>query len=48
VQLIIPGAIRPDSPDTSPAIIADRIWNLHQQRDGFRHFLTAMEPPATG
>jgi NAD(P)-dependent dehydrogenase (short-subunit alcohol dehydrogenase family) len=47
-QLIIPGAIRPDSPDTSPAIIADRIWNLHQQRDGFRHFLTAMEPPATG
>ena len=43
-QLIIPGAIRPDSPDTSPAIIADRVWDLHQQRDGFRHYLTDMEP----
>jgi len=38
-QLIIP-----DSPDTSPAIIADRVWSLHVQRDGFRHFLTAMAP----
>jgi hypothetical protein len=36
-QLIIPGAIRPDSPDTSPTIIADKIWELHRQREGFRH-----------
>ena len=42
-QLIIPGAIRPDSPDASPAIIADKIWDLHRQRDGFRHYLTPME-----
>jgi hypothetical protein len=41
--LIIPGAIRPDSPDASPAIIADKIWDLYRQRDGFRHYLTPME-----
>lgn len=42
-QLIVPGRISPDSPDTSPSVIADTIWDLHNGRGGFRYFLTPME-----
>jgi NADP-dependent 3-hydroxy acid dehydrogenase YdfG len=44
-QLVIPGAITTDDPAKSPATIADVIWQLHTEHDGFRHFLTSMDPP---
>ncbi len=35
-QLIIGGAIEPDSDDKSPEALADLLWNLHTERDTFR------------
>lgn len=43
-QLVVPGAIRRDDPESSPEAIAQRIWDLHTQRRGFRHLLTPMDP----
>lgn len=43
-QLVIPGAITRDNPRSSPDAIAERIWDLHTQRQGFRHYLTPMDP----
>ena len=43
-QLVIPGAITPENPESSPAAVAERIWGLHTRRQGFRHFLTPMDP----
>ncbi len=37
-QLIIPGAIRPDAEHSSPDALAQRLYDIHQQRDGFRHY----------
>jgi NADP-dependent 3-hydroxy acid dehydrogenase YdfG len=37
-QLIIPGAIRPDAEHSSPDVLAQRLFDIHQQRDGFRHY----------
>ncbi|MGX1912666.1 SDR family NAD(P)-dependent oxidoreductase [Streptomyces phaeochromogenes] len=37
-QLIIPGAIRPDAEHSSPEALAQRLYDIHQQRDGFRHY----------
>ncbi|WP_060904975.1 SDR family oxidoreductase [Streptomyces scabiei] len=37
-QLIIPGAIRPDAEHSSPEVLAQRLYDIHQQRDGFRHY----------
>ncbi|MDH6221084.1 SDR family oxidoreductase [Streptomyces pseudovenezuelae] len=37
-QLIVPGAIRPDSAHSSPDVLAQRLFDIHQQRDGFRHY----------
>ncbi|MFE9645054.1 SDR family NAD(P)-dependent oxidoreductase [Streptomyces sp. NPDC006365] len=37
-QLIIPGAIRPDAEHSSPDVLARRLFDIHQQRDGFRHY----------
>ncbi|MFI5674902.1 SDR family NAD(P)-dependent oxidoreductase [Streptomyces cellulosae] len=37
-QLIIPGAIRPDAEHSSPDALARRLYDIHQQRDGFRHY----------
>ncbi|MFI6436420.1 SDR family oxidoreductase [Streptomyces sp. NPDC050759] len=37
-QLIIPGAIRPDAEHSSPDVLAERLYDIHQQRDGFRHY----------
>ncbi|MDQ0772750.1 NAD(P)-dependent dehydrogenase (short-subunit alcohol dehydrogenase family) [Streptomyces aurantiacus] len=37
-QLIIPGAIRPDAGRSSPDALALRLYDIHQQRDGFRHY----------
>jgi NADP-dependent 3-hydroxy acid dehydrogenase YdfG len=36
-QLIIPGAIRPDAEHSSPDVLAQRLYEIHQERDGFRH-----------
>jgi NAD(P)-dependent dehydrogenase (short-subunit alcohol dehydrogenase family) len=37
-QLIIPGAITPGHPRNDPAVLADTLWAMHTERDGFRHF----------
>ncbi|MFG2281752.1 SDR family NAD(P)-dependent oxidoreductase [Streptomyces asoensis] len=37
-QLIIPGAIRPDAEHSSPDTLAERLYDLHVKRDGFRHY----------
>jgi NADP-dependent 3-hydroxy acid dehydrogenase YdfG len=41
-QLIVPGAIRPDAEHSSPEALAERLFDLHQKRDGFRHFAEPM------
>ncbi|MFB7739016.1 SDR family NAD(P)-dependent oxidoreductase [Streptomyces sp. NPDC056112] len=41
-QLIIPGAIRPDSEHSSPQVLAERLYALHTERDGFRHYAEPM------
>ncbi|WP_353946438.1 SDR family NAD(P)-dependent oxidoreductase [Streptomyces sp. HUAS MG91] len=37
-QLIIPGAIRPDSETSSPSVLSERLYALHTERTGFRHY----------
>ncbi|MFF1453628.1 SDR family NAD(P)-dependent oxidoreductase [Streptomyces sp. NPDC058274] len=37
-QLIIPGAISPDAEHSSPEVLAERLYALHTERDGFRHY----------
>ncbi|MFD8778901.1 SDR family NAD(P)-dependent oxidoreductase [Streptomyces sp. NPDC056723] len=37
-QLIIPGAIRPDAEHSSPDALAERLYAMHAERSGFRHF----------
>jgi NADP-dependent 3-hydroxy acid dehydrogenase YdfG len=37
-QLIVPGAIRPDSEHGSPDALAQRLYDIHGERDGFRHY----------
>ncbi|WP_030621751.1 SDR family NAD(P)-dependent oxidoreductase [Streptomyces fulvoviolaceus] len=37
-QLIIPGAIVPGDPNTDPAVLARRLWDMHGERRGFRHY----------
>ncbi|GGQ66742.1 SDR family NAD(P)-dependent oxidoreductase [Streptomyces asoensis] len=37
-QLIIAGAIRPDAEHSSPDTLAERLYDLHVKRDGFRHY----------
>ncbi|MFE9311132.1 SDR family NAD(P)-dependent oxidoreductase [Streptomyces sp. NPDC006706] len=41
-QLVIPGAIRPDSAHSSPQVLAERLYALHTERDGFRHYAEPM------
>jgi NADP-dependent 3-hydroxy acid dehydrogenase YdfG len=41
-QLIVPGAIRPDAENSSPDAPAERLFDIHQKRDGFRHFAEPM------
>jgi NADP-dependent 3-hydroxy acid dehydrogenase YdfG len=41
-QLIVPGAIRPDAEHSSPDVLAERLFDIHSQRDGFRHFAGPM------
>ncbi|MEU2912204.1 SDR family NAD(P)-dependent oxidoreductase [Streptomyces massasporeus] len=37
-QLIIPGAIRPDAEHSSPDTLGMRLYDIHTERDGFRHY----------
>lgn len=37
-QLIIPGAITAGHPRKDPAVIAQTLWGMHQDRQQFRHF----------
>ncbi|WP_405515986.1 SDR family NAD(P)-dependent oxidoreductase [Streptomyces canus] len=37
-QLIVPGAIRPDAGHSSPDALARRLYDIHTERDGFRHY----------
>jgi NADP-dependent 3-hydroxy acid dehydrogenase YdfG len=41
-QLIVPGAIRPDAEHSSPDVLAERLFDIHSKRDGFRHFAEPM------
>ncbi|MFD5910662.1 SDR family oxidoreductase [Streptomyces massasporeus] len=41
-QLIVPGAIRPDAEHTGPAALAERLYALHTERAGFRHYSEPM------
>ncbi|MFF5284413.1 SDR family NAD(P)-dependent oxidoreductase [Streptomyces sp. NPDC013171] len=41
-QLIIPGAIRPDAEHSSPDALAERLYAIHTERGGFRHYAEPM------
>ncbi|MER5197362.1 SDR family NAD(P)-dependent oxidoreductase [Streptomyces sp. NPDC002755] len=41
-QLIVPGAISPESEHSSPSVLAERLYTLHSDRDGFRHYAAPM------
>ncbi|MFF1615330.1 SDR family oxidoreductase [Amycolatopsis sp. NPDC058278] len=41
-QLIVPGAIRPDAEHSGPDVLAERLFDIHSKRDGFRHFAEPM------
>lgn len=47
-QLIVPGAIRPDSATSSPEVLAERLYGLHTDRKGFRHYAEPMPDPQEG
>ena len=44
-QLIVPGAISPDAEHSSPEVLAERLYGLHTDRDGFRHYAEPMPDP---
>lgn len=47
-QLIVPGAISSDSVASSPEALAERLYALHTDRDGFRHYAEPMPDPQDG
>ncbi|MDX3057695.1 SDR family NAD(P)-dependent oxidoreductase [Streptomyces sp. NE06-03E] len=44
-QLIVPGAISPDSATSSPEKLAELLYGLHTDRTGFRHYAEPMPDP---
>ncbi|MGW5473528.1 SDR family NAD(P)-dependent oxidoreductase [Streptomyces chartreusis] len=44
-QLIVPGAISPDSKHSSPEALAERLFALHTDREGFRQYAEPMAHP---
>ncbi len=44
-QLIVPGAIRPDSEHSSPTALAERLYLLPSERAGFRRYAEPMPAP---
>ncbi|MFC8016532.1 SDR family NAD(P)-dependent oxidoreductase [[Kitasatospora] papulosa] len=47
-QLIVPGAISPDSEHSSPEKLAELLYGLHTGRKGFRHYAEPMPDPQDG
>lgn len=47
-QLIVPGAISPDSATSSPQKLAELLYGLHTDRKGFRHYAEPMPDPQDG
>ncbi|WP_329576322.1 MULTISPECIES: SDR family NAD(P)-dependent oxidoreductase [unclassified Streptomyces] len=47
-QLIVPGAISPDSEHSCPEVLAERLYGLHTGRKGFRHYAEPMPNPQDG
>ncbi|WAU81279.1 SDR family NAD(P)-dependent oxidoreductase [Streptomyces sp. Qhu-G9] len=47
-QLIVPGAIRPDAEHSSPAALAERLYGIHTERDGFRHYAEVLPTETPG
>ncbi|WP_393096707.1 SDR family NAD(P)-dependent oxidoreductase [Streptomyces sp. LN325] len=47
-QLIVPGAISPDSATSSPETLAELLYGLYTDRDGFRHYAEPMPDPQDG
>ncbi|MFG2324817.1 SDR family NAD(P)-dependent oxidoreductase [Streptomyces sp. NPDC048568] len=47
-QLIVPGAISPDSEHSSPEALAELLYGLHTGRKGFRHYAEPMPEPQDG
>lgn len=43
IQLIIPGAIESGHPRKDPLVLADTLWSLHSEREGFRHFADSLD-----
>ncbi|MCS0605872.1 SDR family NAD(P)-dependent oxidoreductase [Streptomyces sp. LP11] len=37
-QLVIPGAIVPGHARKDPAVLAETLWGMHRDRQGFRHY----------
>jgi NADP-dependent 3-hydroxy acid dehydrogenase YdfG len=42
-QLIVPGAIVAGHPRKDPGVLAQRVWEMHTGRAGFRHFADDLE-----
>ncbi|WP_097885001.1 SDR family NAD(P)-dependent oxidoreductase [Streptomyces sp. st140] len=47
-QLIVPGAISPNSATSSPEKLAELLYGLHTDRKGFRHYAEPMPGPQDG
>ncbi|MGC9381913.1 SDR family NAD(P)-dependent oxidoreductase [Streptomyces sp. MH13] len=47
-QLIVPGAISPDSATSSPEALAELLYGLHTGRKDFRHYAEPMPDPLAG
>lgn len=41
-QLVVPGAISPEAEHSSPRALAERLYTLHTERTGFRHYAEPM------
>ncbi|MFH9428413.1 SDR family NAD(P)-dependent oxidoreductase [Streptomyces sp. NPDC017615] len=41
-QLVVPGAISPEAEHSSPEALAERLYALHTERTGFRHYAEPM------
>ncbi|USQ85935.1 SDR family NAD(P)-dependent oxidoreductase [Streptomyces phaeoluteigriseus] len=47
-QLVVPGAINPDSEHSSPEALAELLYGLHTDRKGFRRHAEPMPDPQDG
>ncbi|MEW2570633.1 SDR family NAD(P)-dependent oxidoreductase [Streptomyces sp. NPDC047070] len=41
-QLIVPGVIASGDPHTDPALLADTLWTMHEERGDFRHYASPL------